>query len=91
MDWNEENGIKVFRLSSELFPHMSNSKAPKYDFEFAKDLLKQIGVKSKLLNQRLTFHPGQYNVIGATSKDVLENTTRDLKYHADVLDLMGFR
>lgn len=89
MDWNEENGIKVFRLSSELFPHMSNNKAPKYDFEFAKDLLKQIGEKSKLLNQRLTFHPGQYNVIGATSKDVLENTTRDLKYHADVLDLMG--
>ena len=21
MDWNEQNGIKVFRLSSELFPH----------------------------------------------------------------------
>ena len=27
MDWNEENGIKVFRLSSELFPHYSNKKA----------------------------------------------------------------
>ena len=26
MDWNEENGIKVFRLSSELFPHKSNPK-----------------------------------------------------------------
>ena len=22
--WNEKNGIKVFRLSSELFPHKSN-------------------------------------------------------------------
>lgn len=89
MDWNELNGIKVFRLSSELFPHMSNSKAPQYDFEFAKDLLKQIGEKSKLLNQRLTFHPGQYNVIGTANKEAFENTIRDLKYHADVLDLMG--
>lgn len=89
MDWNEDNGIKVFRLSSELFPHMSNSKAPKYDFEFAKDLLIKVGEKSKQLNQRLTFHPGQYNVIGATSKEAFENTIRDLKYHADVLDLMN--
>ena len=26
MDWNEENGIKVFRLSSELFPHKLTQK-----------------------------------------------------------------
>ena len=42
IDWNEENGIKVFRLSSELFPHKSNPKVEEYDFEFAKDLLKQV-------------------------------------------------
>jgi len=89
MDWNELNGIKVFRLSSDLFPHMSNSRAPQYNFEFAKDLLKQIGEKSKRLNQRLTFHPGQYNVIGSANRQAFESTIRDLKYHADVLDLMG--
>jgi UV DNA damage repair endonuclease len=43
MDYNEENGIKVFRLSSEMFPHKSNPKVEDYDFDFAKDLLKQIG------------------------------------------------
>ena len=89
MDWNEANGIKVFRLSSELFPHKSNKKAPDYDFDFALDLLRQIGDKSKELNQRITFHPGQYNVIGSPKEDVIESTTRDLKYHADVLDFMG--
>ena len=26
MEWNEANGIRVFRLSSELFPHKSNSR-----------------------------------------------------------------
>jgi len=88
MDWNEENGIKVFRLSSEMFPHKSNSKAPDYTFDFAVDLLKQIGEKSKLFNQRITFHPGHFNVIGSPNPDVLQHTIDDLKYHADVLDLM---
>jgi UV DNA damage endonuclease len=89
MDWNEQNGIKVFRLSSELFPHKSNPKVEDYDFDFAKDLLRQIGEKSKKYNQRLTFHPGQYNVVGTPNKKTFQQTICDLKYHADVLDLMG--
>jgi len=89
MDWNEANGIKVFRLSSELFPHKSNPKVEDYTFDFALDLLKQIGDKSKKYNQRLTFHPGQYNVIGTPNPKAFKQTICDLKYHADVLDLMG--
>lgn len=89
MDWNEENGIKLFRLSSGLFPHKSNPKVEDYTFDFAIDLLKEIGEKSKLYNQRLTFHPGQYNVVGTPNKKAFEQTCADLKYHADVLDLMG--
>ena len=49
MDWNEANGIKVFRLSSGLFPHKSNPKVQDYTFDFCLDLLKQIGEKSKKL------------------------------------------
>ena len=88
MDWNEQNGIKVFRLSSELFPHYSNAKANKYEIDFALDLLKQIGEKSKKYNQRITFHPGQYNVIGTNNKDTFQHTIDDLKYHCDILDIM---
>lgn len=87
--WNEDNGIKVFRLSSELFPHKSNPKVEDYSFDFALDLLKEIGSLSKKFNQRLTFHPGQYNVIGSPNDKSFKQTIRDLKYHADVLDLMG--
>lgn len=89
MDWNEQNGIKVFRLSSELFPHKSNNKAESYEYDFALDLLKEIGIKAKLYNQRITFHPGQYNVIGTPKEDVFKNTIADLSYHADLLDLMN--
>ena len=86
MHWNEKNGIKVFRLSSELFPHKSNPKVQNYTFTFAESLLKEIGELAKKYNQRLTFHPGQYNVVGTPSKATFEQTCCDLKYHADVLD-----
>lgn len=89
IDWNEANGIRVFRLSSEIFPHMSNPLAPNYDFEFAKPLLKQIGDKAKQLRHRITFHPGQYNVVGTPNPDMFKKTCRDLEYHATMLDLMG--
>ncbi len=89
MDWNEENGIKVYRLSSEMFPHKSNPKVEDYTYDFALELLKLIGEKSKKYNQRLTFHPGQYNVVGTPNEQTFNQTCVDLKYHADVLDLMG--
>ena len=89
IEWNEQNGIKVFRLSSELFPHKSNQKVQDYSFDFAKELLIQAGLLAKKYNQRLTFHPGQYNVIGTNKEEYFIKTMLDLEYHADVLDLMG--
>jgi UV DNA damage endonuclease len=89
IEWNEKNGIKVFRLSSNIFPHKSNPRIDNYDFDFAKPLLTKIGKLAKKYNQRLTFHPGQYNVIGTPIKSVFDNTILTLKYQADVLDLMG--
>lgn len=88
MQWNEKNGIKVFRLSSNLFPHKSNPKVENYTFDFAVPYLILIGKLSKKLNQRLTFHPGQYNVVGTPNQKMFQQTICDLKYHADVLDLM---
>ena len=89
MQWNHKNGIHVFRLSSDIFPHKANPQAPDYTFDFARDLLKDIGIKSRELGQRLTFHPGQYNVIGTPRQEVFEHTVTELTHHADILDLMG--
>jgi UV DNA damage endonuclease len=89
MEWNDKHGIRVFRLSSELFPHKTNPNIDNYSYDFAKPLLKQIGDLSRHLGQRLTFHPGQYNVVGTPNEEAFLHTLNDLKYHADVLDLMG--
>ena len=89
INWNEENGIRVFRLSSEMFPHKTNPKVPYYSYEFAEYLLKKIGEKARKFGHRLTFHPGQYNVLATQHKKSFKQTIKDLTYHAEVLDLMG--
>ena len=59
IEWNEQNGIKVFRITSDLFPHKANPAVQDYDFDFALDLLKEAGTLAKKYNQRITMHPGQ--------------------------------
>lgn len=86
--WNEENGIKVLRISSELFPHFSNPKIKKYSMDFMDKILKEIGHYARSLNHRLTFHPGQYNVVATPNEKTFQQTVCDLSYHAEVLDRM---
>ena len=89
LEWNEANGIRVFRLSSELFQHKTNPKVPDYTYDFAKEHLKKIGDYAIEKGHRLTFHPGQFNVLASISEKAYLQTLKDLEYHADVLDMMG--
>ena len=43
VQWNHDNNIHVFRLSSEIFPHFSNPEVSFYGFDFAKDQLAKVG------------------------------------------------
>ena len=43
LQWNEENGIRVFRLSSEIFQHKTNPRVQDYTYDFALEHLKRIG------------------------------------------------
>ena len=86
--WNESHGIRVLRISSGLFPHYSNPRVVDYDMEFADKLLKKIGEVAWNLGHRLTFHPGQYNVVGTPNEKTFQQTIRNLSYHAEVLDRM---
>ena len=74
--WNEQNGIKVMRMSSIMFPHISNPRIPSYTIDFVKEQLKEVGKLAKKLNHRLTFHPGQYNVVGTPREDKFLKTIK---------------
>jgi len=88
--WNEQNGIKFYRMSSEIFPWMSE-----YDFSDLPDykkictLLLGAGTLAKKYRQRLTFHPGPFNVLASPNENVVKKTIIDLNKHSQIMDLMG--
>lgn len=87
--WNYDNGIRFMRISSDLIPHYANPKAPDFSLSFIRGKLQKIGRLARLYKQRLTFHPGQFNILSTPDEKVFQNTLRDLSYQCEVLDLMG--
>lgn len=81
--------IHVFRLSSNLFPLWEfNSHIIKND-ESLLIKLKTLGRAFLNNNIRVTCHPGQFTVISSDNPNVIENSIRELEYHAFVFDQMG--
>ena len=88
--WNEEMGIKLFRMSSDLFPWMTF-----YEFEQLPDYpmidvyLKNIGALAEKYGQRLTFHPSHFNALGSPNPTVVEKAINELNKHGEIMDMMG--
>ena len=88
--WNEEMGIKLFRMSSDLFPWMTF-----YEFEQLPDYpmidiyLKNIGALAEKYGQRLTFHPSHFNALGSPNPVVVEKAIKELNKHGEIMDIMG--
>ena len=88
--WNEQNNIKFFRMSSNMFPWSSEyplSDLPHYNR--IKNLLAGAGVLANKYDHRLTSHPGPFNVLVSPNEKVVKNTITDLSIHGEVFDLMG--
>ena len=88
--WNEEMGIKLFRMSSDIFPWVTY-----YDFTDLPDYpmidvyLKNIGALADKYGQRLTFHPSHFNALGSPNPVVVEKTIKELNAHSKIMDMMG--
>lgn len=87
--FSDDHGINVFRLSSDIFPHFTDTETEKYDIGFAADALRKAGEICKIYKQRMTMHPGQYNQVGAKDPKIFEKTIEELGMHADIFDLMN--
>ena len=90
LKWNEEHGIKFFRLSSEFFPWASE-----YDIESLKDYekilywCKKAGDYARERGHRLTSHPGPFNKLTSPNEKVILNTITDLEVHGKFFDMLG--
>ena len=85
LQWNVENGVSLFRITSELFPWASEYKLESMpDFKEIRAVLEAAGK----LPIRVSTHPGPFNKL-AGSGDTLKNTIKDLEIHSRLFDLMG--
>ena len=88
--WNLTHEIYVYRISSDIFPWMSEyeiQKLPNFS-EILKDLQK-IGEFVTANGIRISMHPGQFDVLPSPNESVVRKTLKDLDQHCEIMDLMG--
>lgn len=88
--WNKNHGIGFYRMSSDIIPWASEYELkdlPHYNE--IKEWLGKIGTYAKENGQRLTYHPGPYNVLSSPNDDVVLKTIKDLEHHSEIMDLLG--
>jgi len=88
--WNADNGVKVFRMGSGIFPwgsEYNNTSLPDF-FEIA-STLRMCGNFAKATGQRITAHPDHFVKLGSDKQKVVDNSIKDLELHSEVFDLMG--
>lgn len=88
--WNEQNGFKVYRMSSDMFPWMSEYEIKDLpDYLKISTILRGAGNLALKYGQRLSFHPGPFNVLGSPNPTLVRKTIKELNQHAEIMDLMG--
>ena len=91
LDYNIENGILLFRISSDLIPFASKKEVEFPWQRLYANELQNLGEKALKGGLRLSMHPGQYTVLNSPNPDVVERAVLDLEYHTEFLDLCGLK
>jgi UV DNA damage endonuclease len=90
VQWNIEKGLLLYRMSSDMFPWMSEYELTDLpDHQTIRQTLMKIGEKARAHGARLTFHPGPFNVLATRTPLVLKNTIKELRQHGEIMDMMG--
>jgi len=85
LEWNERHDMKFYRISSNLFPHITNPKLRKrLKLSMFKDKITNIGNFINKHKHRVTFHPNPFLSMGG-DEDVME----ELRFHTDLINMMN--
>jgi UV DNA damage endonuclease len=91
--WNGLRGIKVFRISSNMFPRVT---CPEFgyriqdmsNFATIKQLLKAVGDFAIKYGHKLSFHPGPYTCIASPKESVRKASIREIEMHVEICKLI---
>lgn len=89
LEYNLKNDLLFFRISSDLIPFASHPVNTVEWHTIFKNTFKKIGRYIKKHQMRISMHPSQFIVLNSLSPTIIENSVKELQYHATVLDLLG--
>lgn len=90
LQWNEENDIRFFRMSSNFIPWFSEFKFNKLkDATAIEQVLSSVGKFATLHGHRLTMHPDHFCKLASPKKEVLDSTLSELEFHGFFMDMIG--
>jgi UV DNA damage endonuclease len=95
LQWNEAHNIRLFRITSNLFPHMGNPQVqiedPYFtgDMHFAYKALDRVGAYAREHGHRLTFHMTPYIQLGSPNEDIATRSIFDVKIYGKILARVG--
>lgn len=89
IDYNIENNILLFRISSDIIPFGSSPINTLAWWDLFEPWFYRIGEKIRSSGMRVSMHPGQYTVLNSPNEEVVNRAIADLNYHTCVLDSLG--
>lgn len=86
LQYNIENSLFMFRISSDIIPLASHSINNLEWWRLFENELTNIGDLIKTSNLRVSMHPGQYTVLNSSKENVVQHSIDDIEYHTKFLD-----
>ncbi len=94
LDGMVENGIKHYRVSSSIFPCVTDATL-KIAYDDLPDMpairanLRTAGDAARAHGITLSCHPDQFNVLSSYTLETIERSIKELNHQSRVLDMMG--
>jgi UV DNA damage endonuclease len=81
----QPKNLRSFRISSDLFPCYTLDFTQPWYQEIEEQIVSILGAAGEYALKheiRVSVHPGQYTVLASNKADVVQNSIKDLEYHA---------
>ena len=96
MEWNRDNGIQMFRVSSEIFPFMDHPElgyalgdlSREHHTDIVSELV-EAGSIAREAGIRLSCHPGPYTCLASPNSAIVRKSVRSLEMHQLIGSLLG--
>ncbi len=88
LDFCYGNNIKLYRMTSALFP-FADTDLGETVLNSMSEELRRVGDRAINLNIRLVLHPEQFVVLSSDKPDVVKNSIKILATHALIMDMLG--